>query len=339
MARAHLAATVEGPVILYVHGGGFALNSLDTHDVLCRAMALQTRCRVVSVDYRRPPDAPFEAVCEDVMAAFRHCIDLARGAAAVAGDAAAASGGPGAEEPRVVVTGDSAGGHLVVSLTLQLLAARAEAANALDSGGGSGGDASAGAGADAGVGAGAGAAPAASQRIDSATTVLLNDDVRRLAALPLPVLVAPLYGAFDLTEATTESRELYAEGWVLSERIVGLFAKHLSHGRSSEATAALRASPFASPVRAPAALLSRMPPTLLVAAEHDMLRDDSHNMLAALRASGAQSAELVLARGQIHGFAQFPRELPHGRRFLEAEVYPRMRAALRGALSVTRLLK
>ena len=70
-----------------------------------------------------------------------------------------------------------------------------------------------------------------------------------------------------------------------------------------------------------------------------MLRDDSHNMLAALRASGAQSAELVLARGQIHGFAQFPRELPHGRRFLEAEVYPRMRAALRGALSVTRLLK
>jgi acetyl esterase/lipase len=151
--------------------------------------------------------------------------------------------------------------------------------------------------------------------------------VRLLAALPLPALVAPLYGAFDLTEATTESREAYAEGWVLSEKFVGLFERHLSHGRSPEATAALRALPFASPLRAPRALLARMPRTLLVAAEHDMLRDDSANMLAALRAGGAR-AELLVAPGQVHGFAQFPRELAAGRRFMEAEVYPRMREAL-----------
>jgi hypothetical protein len=58
-----------------------------------------------------------------------------------------------------------------------------------------------------------------------------------------------------------------------------------------------------------------------------MLRDDSANLLAALRAGGAR-AELLVAPGQVHGFAQFPRELAAGRRFMEAEVYPRMREAL-----------
>jgi len=289
MARAHLGARAGGPVILYVHGGGFILNSLDTHDVLCRAMALRTRCRVVAVDYRRPPDAPFEAMCEDVAAAYRHCV-------ALAGEGAAAGA-----QPRVAVAGDSAGGHLAVSLALQLIAARAEAAG----------------------GGGEGAPP-----FPSVSAVLPNDDVRALAALPLPALVVPLYGAFDLTGATTESREIYAEGWVLSEKFVGHFEKHLSHGRSAEATSALRALPFVSPLRAPRAFLARMPRMLIIAAEHDMLRDDSANMLAALRGAGGAHAELLVAPGQVHGFSQFPRELAVGRRFMEAEVYPRIREAL-----------
>jgi len=68
---------------------------------------------------------------------------------------------------------------------------------------------------------------------------------------------------------------------------------------------------------------------LIVAAEHDILHDDSVDFAAALaRAGCGERANLLVARGQIHGFAQFARQLVVGQRFLDDSVYPRIRALL-----------
>ncbi|MGA0610997.1 alpha/beta hydrolase [Caldimonas sp. KR1-144] len=86
------------PVLLYLHGGGFTVGGLDTHDSLCRQLALRSGCAVVSLDYRLAPEHRFPTAVED-------CIDalhwLAREAATLRLDAS-----------RLAVGGDSAGGTL-----------------------------------------------------------------------------------------------------------------------------------------------------------------------------------------------------------------------------------
>jgi acetyl esterase len=89
-----------GPAaIVYAHGGGWALGGLDTHDALCRELAVRSGLPVLAVDYRLAPEHPYPAAVEDVEAA------------------AAWLRGPDADEygvraGRLVVAGDSAGGHL-----------------------------------------------------------------------------------------------------------------------------------------------------------------------------------------------------------------------------------
>jgi acetyl esterase/lipase len=92
------------PALVYFHGGGWVIGSLETHDPLCRHLANATRCVVVSVDYRLAPEHPYPASSEDAYAATRW----------VAANAASF----GTDGKRVAVGGDSAGGNLsaVVSL-------------------------------------------------------------------------------------------------------------------------------------------------------------------------------------------------------------------------------
>lgn len=94
------------PLMVFFHGSGFVVCSLDTHDAMCRNLCAGAGCVVVSVDYRLAPDAKFPAGPDDCLAATRW--------------AAANAGGLNADPSRIVVAGDSAGGNLAAVTALRV---------------------------------------------------------------------------------------------------------------------------------------------------------------------------------------------------------------------------
>jgi acetyl esterase len=92
------------PALVYLHGGGWTIGDLDTHDVLCRQFAQGAGCAVYSVEYRLAPEDPFPAAVEDAIAATRW---IAAQAETLRIDPA-----------RIAVGGDSAGGNLATVVAL-----------------------------------------------------------------------------------------------------------------------------------------------------------------------------------------------------------------------------
>lgn len=93
-------------VVLYLHGGGYVFGSPRTHRNLVSRISHVTGLPALSLDYRLPPVATLPAPIEDALGAYRHLLE------------------EGHAPERIVVAGDSAGGHL--ALTLALHAAEAE---------------------------------------------------------------------------------------------------------------------------------------------------------------------------------------------------------------------
>ncbi|MER6760966.1 MULTISPECIES: alpha/beta hydrolase [Amycolatopsis] len=83
-----------GAALLYFHGGGFVLGSLDTHDGICRFLAEHSGIRVIAAEYRLAPENPFPAAVDDASALYRHLVehaadhDILPGTIAVGGDSA-----------------------------------------------------------------------------------------------------------------------------------------------------------------------------------------------------------------------------------------------------------
>lgn len=96
--------TAQGrPVIMFLHGGGWVLGSVEDTDAACRALANASACVVVSVGYRLAPEHPFPAGPSDAYAAAVWCAENGRQAG---GD-----GGP------IAVCGASAGGNIAATVT------------------------------------------------------------------------------------------------------------------------------------------------------------------------------------------------------------------------------
>ena len=93
------------PVLVFLHGGGWTIGDLDTHDHPARTLCAEAGVVVVSVDYRLAPEHPFPAALDDAWAAVRWVAEH--------GDEV------GADARRLAVGGDSAGGNLAAVVALR----------------------------------------------------------------------------------------------------------------------------------------------------------------------------------------------------------------------------
>ena len=95
---------VAVPCLLFLHGGGWVIGDLDSHDRLCRRLANRIAGCVVAVDYRLAPEHPFPAALDDAVAALAWLSHADHGLAIDRG--------------RIAIGGDSAGGNLAAVLAL-----------------------------------------------------------------------------------------------------------------------------------------------------------------------------------------------------------------------------
>jgi acetyl esterase len=98
------SAEARLPCVLYMHGGGWIMGDLDSHDWVCRRLANEARCCIIAVDYRLAPEHRFPAAVEDCAAALAWVVENAE---ALQIDAA-----------QLALAGDSAGGNLAAVLAL-----------------------------------------------------------------------------------------------------------------------------------------------------------------------------------------------------------------------------
>ena len=107
-ARSYAAVAARSepmPTLVFFHGGGWVIGNLDTHDGLCRMLANESHCRVISVEYRLSPESKFPGAVDDAMAAVSW---IETNAAEL-----------GVDANRIAVGGDSAGGALAAIVAQQ----------------------------------------------------------------------------------------------------------------------------------------------------------------------------------------------------------------------------
>ena len=100
------AGVKDDRIVFYLHGGGWVVCDLDTHDAVARRLALASGAKVVSIDYRLAPENKFPLPLDDCVAATRWI---------------AANGGAwGIDTDRLAIAGDSAGGNLALCTCIKL---------------------------------------------------------------------------------------------------------------------------------------------------------------------------------------------------------------------------
>jgi len=219
-----LPESIHQPVILFIHGGGWVLGDLDSHDTLCRRLALDAGLPVLSIDFRRPPEHRFPIPAHDCFDAFKLIHQRAETF--------------NIDPERIILAGDSAGGNLAIATALQA---------------------------------------AESEFVDS---------IRGLG-LFYPVIEANFQGSSYLRFAEGFGLTQQTMRWFWSQYLVSEEQKH---------------DPLVNPLRSDR--LGRLPPTKLILAEYDVLRDEGHRFAEALKAAGVE-VSLTEYAGMIHGFVHF----------------------------------
>ncbi len=217
--------------LVWLHGGGWVVGTLDGYDAVARALALALDSQVFVVDYRLAPEAPFPAALDDSTAAFEY---IGRHAARFGCDAG-----------RLVLGGDSAGGNLAIGVARRLAAA------------------------------GSAVAPFA-------------------LALVYPVTDARmLHGSY----------RRFATGYHLSAAQMAWFwQQYVPREPAADVRPVTLADADLSPLLADD--LHRLPPTLVVTAQCDILHDEGQ-AFAALLASVGVEHEYLEVPAMIHGFLRF----------------------------------
>lgn len=111
--RVRLYRPAEGrlPIALFLHGGGWTLNDLDTHDALCRQIAERSGWVLASLEYRKAPEHPHPAPLQDAYVAYRWLLDAAESV--------------GCDPARRAVIGESSGASIAANLAVLLRDLRA----------------------------------------------------------------------------------------------------------------------------------------------------------------------------------------------------------------------
>ena len=109
-ARLYRPVPGPAPLVVYLHGGGWTVGSLESHDRMCRRLADGSGAAVLAIDYRLAPEHPWPASVDDTVAALRW----------VASGPACGPDGLGQAPTAVAVAGDSAGGTLAALGCLRL---------------------------------------------------------------------------------------------------------------------------------------------------------------------------------------------------------------------------
>jgi acetyl esterase/lipase len=89
-------------VVLYLHGGGYVIGSVQSHRVLLERLAVAADCRVLALNYRLAPEAPFPAAVDDAVAAYKWLLSQ------------------GLTASKIATAGDSAGGGLTMATLVAL---------------------------------------------------------------------------------------------------------------------------------------------------------------------------------------------------------------------------
>ncbi|HEY9690664.1 MAG TPA: alpha/beta hydrolase [Oculatellaceae cyanobacterium] len=212
---------IQLPILVYLHGGGWVLGDLDGVDHICRSLANQADCIVVSVDYRLAPEHKFPAAVEDAYAVTNW---VAKNAADINGD-----------ETRIAIAGDSAGGNIAAAVAL-----------------------------------------------------MARDRGEPLLVYQVLIYPTTQYG-FD-----TESYHKYGQGdfGLSKEEMIWFWHHYLADVADGQ-------NAYASPLLANN--LANLPPTYIITAEYDVLRDEAEAYAVSLELAGVP-VKLQRYNGMIHSF-------------------------------------
>jgi acetyl esterase len=102
-------ARAPQPLVLWLHGGGYVVGTLDDYDAICRRLCVDAQAAVLAVDYRLAPEHAYPAAFDDAWAALSWAVSAA----------GRASLGAGIDVQRLALAGDSAGATLAITTALR----------------------------------------------------------------------------------------------------------------------------------------------------------------------------------------------------------------------------